>query len=243
MVFFIPGVMNKKMENNVHDQDIIQDFIEHINEKEFPCVAAKAALANEQVKCMVAGHMACPHDDNAILHFIYDFVDDFRKQDSLYHSAVILFQQPLQLDEKMFEQFLWLRLQALSDMDAENFNYDERVDRDPGSPEFSYSLKEEAFFVIGMHPSSSRKARQFKYPAIIFNPHIQFEELRHHGKYEPMQKAIRNRDTLYSGSVNPMLSDFGEMSETFQYSGKKYNEHWKCPLKINHGKIKHYSTT
>ncbi len=231
------------MENTFNDENIIHDFIAHINEKEFPCIAAKAAIANDQVKCMVAGHMACPQHDTAILHFLYEFVDDFRKQDSLYHSAVILFHQPSELDEKMFEQLLWLRLQSLSDLDAKEYDYDDRVDHDPNSPEFSYSLKEEAFFVIGMHPSSSRKARRFKYPAIIFNPHIQFEELRQNGKYEPMQKAIRNRDSLYSGSVNPMLSDFGESSEAFQYSGRKYNEQWKCPLKINHGKIKHYSTT
>ncbi len=225
------------------EEDIIRIFFEQLSEKEFPCVAAKAALASDQIKCMVAGHMACPQQDKELLHFLYDFVDDFRNADSLYHSAVIIFKQPLNLDEKLFDQLLWLRLQSLSNMDALQYEYDERVAYDPGSPDFSYSLKKEAFFVIGMHPSSNRNARRFKYPAIIFNPHIQFEELRQHGKYEPMQKAIRNRDDLYSGSVNPMLSDFGESSEAIQYSGMKYNEHWKCPLKINHGKIKHYSTT
>lgn len=243
MVFFFPGTMIMEMKNNCSDEDIIHEFIDHVNDKEFPCVAAKAALASDQIKYMVAGHMACPQQDKAIMHFMYDFVDDFRKQDSLYHSAAIIFKQPLELNEKMFDQLLWLRLQALSDMDAVNFDYDDRVDHDPNSPEFSYSLKEEAFFIIGMHSSSSRNARQFKYPAMIFNPHSQFEELRQNGKYEPMQKAIRNRDTLYSGSINPMLSDFGESSEAFQYSGRKYNEQWKCPLKVNHGKIKHYSTT
>lgn len=234
--------MTIEMENT-SDNIIINEFIEHISEKEFPCVAAKAALANEQIKFMVAGHMACPNDDKAILHFLYDFADDFRKEDSMYHSAVIIFKQPMELDEIMFDHFLWSRLQALSNMDALQYRYDKRVDLDPSSAAFSFSLMEEAFFVIGMHPSSSRNARKFKYPTIIFNPHIQFEVLREKGKYEPMQQAIRNRDVLYSGSVNPMLSNFGEASEVFQYSGRNYNEQWKCPLKINHGKIKHYSTT
>jgi FPC/CPF motif-containing protein YcgG len=45
-----------------------------------------------------------------------------------------------------------------------------------------------------------------------------------------MKKVVRRRDELYSGSVNPMLKDFGEAPEVFQYSGKQYDSTWKCPL-------------
>lgn len=41
----------------------------------------------------------------------------------------------------------------------------------------------------------------------------------------------------YSGSINPMLEDFGTSSEVYQYSGRKYDAEWRCPLKFNN-KIK-----
>ncbi len=107
----------------------------------------------------------------------------------------------------------------------------------PSAPEFSFSLKEEAFFIIGLHPASSRPARQFKYPALVFNPHLQFEQLREANKYQSIKYAVRKRDIAYSGSINPMLTDFGEASEVYQYSGRKYDEQWQCPLKIKHEQV------
>ena len=101
---------------------------------------------------------------------------------------------------------------------------------DPAAVEFSFSLKEEAFYLIGLHPGSSRSARRFSYPAIVFNPHTQFERLRELNKYETMKQFIRNRDIRYSGSVNPMLADFGETSEAVQYTGRQYDQDWKCPF-------------
>ena len=125
---------------------------------------------------------------------------------------------------------LWQRLQALSNLDAENYDYDRRVDSDPASAHFSFSLKQEAFFIIGLHPGSKRPARQFSYPTLAFNPHQEFEKLRATHHYEPMKKVVRKRDLAYSGSINPMLTDFGEVSEAIQYSGKFYSRDWQCPF-------------
>mgnify|MGYP001586067322 CR=1 FL=1 len=85
---------------------------------------------------------------------------------------------------------------------------------------------------------SSRKARRFEYPAIVFNPHQQFEQLRRSKKYQAMRMMVRKRDERYSGSINPMLADFGEQSEVIQYSGRNYDANWKCPLNIRHGEVK-----
>src|SRR5687768_5669740 len=162
-----------------HDQvEIIDAYHRFLGKKEFACVAARAALAKEHIKCFVADHMACPKDDAAILHFLYQFIDYYRKTDEPFHSAAIIFKEPRIYSEDMFESLLWQRLQALSDMDAKTYGYDKRVDADPRSPQFSFSLKEEAFFLIGLHASSSRASRQFHYPSIVFNPHAEFEKLR-----------------------------------------------------------------
>lgn len=221
---------------------IIQEYLSFINAKEFPCIAAKAAVAHEHVKCMVAGNMACPKDDYDILHFLYNFVDEYRTSGNLYYSAVIIFSGPDMNNEEMFDALLWQRLNALQRLDAENYDYDNRVEKNPAAAKFSFSIKEEAFYIIGLHPASSRQARQFKYPALVFNPHAQFEQLRMVNKYDKMKHAVRKRDIELSGSVNPMLHDFGESSEVYQYSGKKYDDSWKCPLKITHATTKHNST-
>lgn len=219
------------MINTTTETGIINEYLEYIENDNFPCIAAKAALAKSQISCLVVGHMACPADDPSILSFLYDFIDGYRKSGELYHSAAIIFEQPAIINEEEFDRFMWTRLQALSDLDGLKYNYDPRVESNPNSPDFSFSLKEEAFFIIGLHPGSSRTAREFKYPTLTFNPHSQFEQLREIQKFDKMQQSVRKRDVKVSGSVNPMLTNYGEASEVYQYSGKNYDQNWQCPFK------------
>jgi len=179
---------------------------------------------------MVAEDMRTEEHDERILTFIYEFVESYRSSSESFHSAAVIFEKPTSPSESEFEDMLWSRLNSFADMDRKNHNHDNRVDPDPSSSRFSFSLKEEAFFIIGLHPSSSRKARRFDYPTIVFNPHEEFERLKRSGRYESMKKVVRRRDELHSGSINPMLKDFGEAPEVFQYSGKQYDSTWKCPL-------------
>jgi FPC/CPF motif-containing protein YcgG len=209
---------------------IIDSFLDFLRDKTFPCVSARAAVAGEKLSCLVVDHIACPKDDHSILHFLYGFVDAYRTSKEKFSTAAIIFEGPLDITEEQFDTFLWKRLQALSNIDAANYSYDQRVDADPASPDFSFSIKEEAFFIIGMHPASSRAARCFMYPTLVFNPHAQFEDLKQKNKYNKIRNITRKRDKVYSGSVNPMLDDFGRSSEARQYSGKEYGAEWKCPF-------------
>jgi len=215
-------------------QTFINNYLSFLEIKDFPCIAAKAAHEKHLIKCMVADNMACPKDDATILFFLYDFVDAFRNSNEMYNSAAIIFTGPQMNNEEMFDALLWQRLQALQILDAENYAYDNRVEADPSSANFSFSIKEEAFYIIGLHAASSRMARRFKHSTLVFNPHAQFEQLRASSKYDAMKNTVRKRDIAFSGSVNPMLQDFGESSEAFQYSGRKYDDGWKCPLKVTH---------
>jgi len=223
-------------------QAFIKDYFSFLEIKEFPCIGAKASYANQLVKCFVAGNMACPKDDAGIFNFLCDFVDAYRSSNEFYHSAAIIFTSPQMINEEMFDVLLWQRLQALEILDSERYAYDSRVDHDPASAKFSFSIKEEALYVIGLHAASSRQARRFMHPTLVFNPHAQFEQLRASSKFDAMKNTIRKRDIAFSGSVNPMLQDFGEVSEVFQYSGRKYDESWKCPLKLTHAKPEHNSS-
>jgi uncharacterized protein len=213
---------------------IIAAYNSFLTDAAFPCIMAKAALAKKHISYLVVQHMACPADDQHIIQFLYTCIDNWKKQEDAFNSAVVLFRQPVPVTEAWFDQLLWQRLQALADIDALQYRYDTRVSADPMSADFSFSLKEEALYIVGLHPASSRKARQFAYPALVFNPHAQFEQLRAVNKYQKVKKAIRQRDIALSGSVNPMLQDFGSASETIQYSGQQYNNQWRCPLDIKH---------
>jgi FPC/CPF motif-containing protein YcgG len=211
---------------------IVDAYKNFIGAKNFPCIAARAALASRHINCMVADDMACAKDDKAILHFLYQFIDSYRVSQNPFHSAAIIFKTPQATSEELFDDLLWQRLQALTNLDSENYRWDQRVSSNPASAHFSFSIKEEAFFVIGLHPASSRASRRFEWPALVFNPHAEFQKLRATNHYETMKETVRKRDSAYSGSVNPMLNDFGEVSEVRQYSGRMYEGDWECPLKI-----------
>lgn len=222
---------------------ITEEYIDFIRDKEFPCIAAKAALSERKIITFVAAHLGCPKDDTEILKFLYQFVDVYRAAKKIFHSAVVIFMGPENCQEKIFDELLWKRLQAISDLDAMQYGWDTRVEKDVTSPDFSFSIKEEAFYLIALHRNSSRKARQFKYPALVFNPHEQFERLKASHKYAAMKEAVRKRDVKLSGSVNPMLADFGESSEVFQYSGRQYDSNWKCPFVAKHESSRHHSSS
>jgi FPC/CPF motif-containing protein YcgG len=221
---------------------VIREFYRFIGDNAFPCVAAKGALSRKHLPCLVSEHLAYADDDQHILRFVYDFIGAFRQSRESLYSAAIVFMRPEISGEEMFDHLLWQKLQSLSTLDAGRFSYDSRVSADPGSPDFSFSLGGEAFFVIGLHPASSRAPRRFKYPAIVFNPHVQFETLRKMKRYEKMKRIVRQRDMRFSGSINPMLSDFGNQSEARQYSGRAYSHGWECPLKVTHGDIADHSS-
>lgn len=228
----------------VYDNEKIkEEYFSFVDNKDFACIAAKAALAKQQIECFVADSIACPKDDYAILQFLYSFIDDYRNSSELYHSAAVIFKGNEVYNEEVFDKMMWQRLQVLSDMDSQRYGYDTRVDNDPRSHDFSVSLKKESFFIIALHAASSRPLRRFKYATLVFNPNMQFEELRKTGKYDKMKDVVRKRDLAFSGSINPMLADFGGASETYQYSGRQYTSAWQCPLKINHGQAEHNSAS
>ena len=141
-----------------------------------------------------------------------------------------MFETPRALTEEAFEEALWNRLDALHRLDRLRYDWDPTVSSDPDSRRFSFSLMGEACFVVGLHPNASRRARRFSSPALVFNLHRQFEELRTEGRYEGLRDTIRARDTAFDGSVNPMVAGFGEVSEARQYSGRRVGPEWSCPF-------------
>lgn len=224
----------RRMDNGLlEEESLSEQFLQFIDEDSFPCVGAKAALARNEIHVHEFGSMNEPDSTADLLDQLGEFVEmmDFSAGDtSKVHSFVAIFNEPVIEDELHFENLLWTQLYSLHLLDVHRgAEAATDISSNPDSPQFSLSLAGHPFFVIGLHPESSRLARQFKRPVLVFNSHRQFERLREDGRYQKMQKATRKRDVALQGSINPNLADFGINSEARQYSGREVGPEWKCP--------------
>jgi FPC/CPF motif-containing protein YcgG len=198
---------------------------------EFPCLGAKAALSAETVLFHTYETLGSDHDSRALARDLRDFLKSEAHARSDYVTFVAIFRGPSDLDEREFEALLWRELRKLNRIDAAaGAEWAPDVASNPEDPHFSYSFAGHAFYVIGMHAHSSREARRFRWPTLVFNLHEQFERLRADEKWNRMQERIREREIEFEGSVNPMLTDFGEASEARQYSGRAVGEEWEAPF-------------
>ncbi|WP_301090898.1 guanitoxin biosynthesis heme-dependent pre-guanitoxin N-hydroxylase GntA [Sphingomonas sp.] len=214
------------------DQDRFERLLQHhVEDRLFPCVGAKAALAKGTLSVLACNRIDSGWDDLRIHDGLLRFASAYREEPALFRSFAVVFNGPEDLDEPAFEQALWDRVQSLSDKDVwRGQEYDHRVSHDPEDPHFSLSFGGEAFFVVGLHPHASRPARRFAKPALVFNLHDQFEILRAEGRYEGMREKILVRDEALAGSRNPMLARHGTASEARQYSGRVVDDAWACPF-------------
>ena len=152
---------------------------ERVADPGFPCVGAKAALARGTLATLACRDMTSAWDDVRIHDALLRLALDYRATPTLYRSLAVVFDGPDELSEAGFERHLWRRVQSLSDKDVwRGQTYDRRVSADPTDAHFSLSFGGEAFFVVGLHPHASRPSRRFAQPAMVFNIHDQFEQLR-----------------------------------------------------------------
>lgn len=214
------------------DRKIATQFEDFIRDRDFPCVGAKSALSKGTLKVSVCRSMTSNWDDVRIHRELLDWSFGYQNDPGLFRSLAFLFKENEDLDERSFEAAMWERIQSLADKDAWlEQPYDNRVSPDPNDPHFSLSFGGEAFFVVGMHPRASRPARRFERPALVFNLHDQFEQLRKEQRYERIRQTILERDRDLAGTINPMLARHGENSEARQYSGRLIEDDWACPFR------------
>lgn len=206
------------------DDDIRQQFRAWVLGADYPCVGAKAAFNSGSDQVRVYAQLLTSTAE--IAQDLRSFAA--RTSESEYATFVAIFRESTGGSEAEFERQLWNQLQMLHELDDRA--WDASVSSDPRDPHFSFSFAGQAFYVIGIHANSSRHARQFPWPALVFNPHEQFDRLRGDGKWRRMQRTIRERDVQLQGSTNPMLSDFGERSEAPQYSGREVGANWQPPI-------------
>jgi FPC/CPF motif-containing protein YcgG len=202
---------------------------------EFSCVGAKAAVRSGDYRAGFYDALGSTGATAGLARDLFSFVEEQEDLDGNFNTFVASFAGPDATDEAGFERLLWAQLQRLHEEDRPHHRWDPSYSPDPEDPEFAFSFAERAFFVVGLHPSSSRFARRFAWPTLVFNAHHQFERLREEGRYTRMQEVIRSRERKLQGTLNPNLADFGVSSEARQYSGRPAEEGWRCPFRAGGG--------
>lgn len=224
------------MENNIIDiiniKKIEDQYINFVLCENHPCIMANALFKMEKYHLKAYDDL---NDQECLENLMADlgkYIDQYDFEANDFESFIAAFPNNHYDDEKTFEDGLWKTLQTLHEID--DCEWDKNVSMDPESPQFSFSLKGRAFYIVGLHPESSRLARQAPYTTLVFNLHWQFEKLREMGTYQAVKNTIRENDKEFQGSINPVLRDFGSDTETRQYSGRNVEEDWKCPFHPQH---------
>nr|WP_298523839.1 guanitoxin biosynthesis heme-dependent pre-guanitoxin N-hydroxylase GntA [uncultured Christiangramia sp.] len=205
-----------------------EKFEHWILEEDHPCIMAQTVFSQEHVKTKQYGILGDPQHTSILLKDLEKYIAEYDFETNDFKSFIAVFPESTIATEDEFELLLWKQLEEIEKIDT--VDWDPSVSRDPEDDNFSFSIAGRSFYIVGMHPNSSRKARRSPYPSIAFNLHAQFEKLREMGAYEKVRDKIRERDKELQGTMNPMLEDFGLSSEAKQYSGKATGKDWVCPF-------------
>jgi FPC/CPF motif-containing protein YcgG len=207
-----------------------RQFREMMLDRDYACIGASAAVHKDTYRFGVYDSLDAPASTAGLAYDLFEFVQVQDRLGGDYTTFIAHFLSPSTRDEREFEDLMWGQLRALHALDSRHHPWSAEVSPDPEDPRFGYSFAGRAFFVVGMHPASSRIMRRSEVPTLVFNAHHLFRALREKGWYERFQTIIRARDIKAQGSQNPSLSNFGENSEARQYSGRLAEEGWKCPF-------------
>lgn len=210
------------------EQQMKMQFSQFILHSAHPCLMARSIFKSDHVDFHAYENFGTTETAVKMLSDLKKFIANYDFESGNYFTFIAAFKDKKSYSEKVFEKLLWQQLQCLHE--ADDMPWDETVSPDPENENFSFSLDGKAFYIVGLHPGSSRLSRQSPFPAMVFNLHLQFEKLREKGHYQRVKEKIRERDKALQGNINPMLKDFGHSSEAKQYSGRNVGNKWKCPF-------------
>ncbi len=203
-----------------------------LDQKSYPCVAAIQSLHRKDYCIKTYTDFGKVYHRSDLRNELLKFLKNYQQTHSQYFSLWAVFEDYESLSEDQFEKLLWNELSALTSTETSAADKDPRFSLDPIKKDFCFSLGGQAVFVVGLHPQSSRKARRFPWPALIFNAYEQFDQLIAQEKYQPMIETIRRREIEFQGDVNPMVLQHNDLWESIQFSGKNNSPEWKCPFQF-----------
>lgn len=194
----------------------------------FACPGAKTTFLQGTYRFGVFDVMGTKETAHALGSSLRRFIADRATWNTMFTGFVSCYKEPIPMSQEQFARGLWQMLQELHVNDLSE--WDPLTSADPESPDFAFSFGGMSFFIAGMHSGSPRFTRRFAWPTLNFNAHEQFRYLRNEGIFEKFRDRVRERDTKLQGYVNPVSTEFGNISEAIQYTGQIQNPEWKCPF-------------
>lgn len=198
----------------------------------FPCLGARAAFSKGTYRLGFYKHLGHLSSVAAMGRDLRRFCSEYEELGD-FTTFIAVFNRPQISSEDDFEVVLWQHLQSLHDHDVDD--WDPHYSPDPADHNFGFSFHGKAFFVVGMHAGASRFARRFAFHTLVFNPESQIRRLKEAGVLEQFAAKVRQRDTLFQGSINPSLPKSTDSTggEARVYSGKEHRpgDGWVCPFR------------
>jgi FPC/CPF motif-containing protein YcgG len=187
----------------------------------YPCLGAMSAVRRGEYRLRrhpplgsVAAVARCTADLTALIR-------DFPVTTRPVAILVAVFAGPADMDEAAFESRVWTQLDGIRQLGGAPSPH--LAGRDEDDPAFGFGDRD--FFVVGLSPAASRRARRFPWPTLVFNALTHSAQLQRQGLYDRMRDRIRARDLRLQGSLNPNL----ERSSVAQFSGRDVGDGWWCP--------------
>ncbi len=205
-----------------------------IDSPTFPCVGAKAAVNKNTYRFAFYGAMDSEKTIAALCHDLYEFAQWQKQSGDNFTSLIACFDDTMFADGAAFEDGVWKMLGALATRDSAHHEWDKMASPDEEHADFAFSFAQTAYFVAALAPVTTRLSRRFVIPALVFNAHYQFENMKKEGRFELLRDKIRKNDeALEHGTSNAIAADFGSgVSEAVQYAGvtPQPGKAWKCPF-------------
>jgi FPC/CPF motif-containing protein YcgG len=201
-------------------QNIHQEILKLMMSKNYPCAAAMRAVSKQDYMVGVYSKFGTGQSSAELSLDLLFFLDKLGKTKSANATFWAVFPDSVDsspcLAEDRFESNLWSELSFLAAANPYCNAWDASVSTNPADKNFCFSLGGSAFFVVGLHAFSSRRARRFPYPALVFNTLGQFEQLVAEDKYDHLVQTSRKRDRNYKGNVNPMVEKYGDSGNSLR---------------------------
>jgi FPC/CPF motif-containing protein YcgG len=192
----------------------------------YPCLGGVSAVRRGHYDFALYPALGSPEATAALAQDLSAFVVRFPADTHPVAVCVTVYDGPVCRSEQHFEALLWKQLRGIHQLDqAESRKLPLAVsDVDGEDPGFVFADRN--FFVVGLSPASSRWARRFGWPTLVFNALSHMRPLDEAGTFERMRQKIRMRDSRLQGSTNPSI----ELSRAAQFSGRRVGADWQCPV-------------
>lgn len=225
------GVPGRSPQNPTLIRQVQDSIVDLVSQKNYPCIAAIKSFHQDEYQVGTYEGFGSGTSWRSLRQDLHSFLNEIKRTNSPYFTFWATYPTEAVLSEDLFEQKMWNELSCLTSEEMKSSDWGTAPSH-PEEQSFGLHLFGENFFVVGLHPNSSRKSRQFPFPTLIFNIFRQFDVLKKENIYDPMVKANRIRDVKFQGSANPMALLHGEKWESIQFSGKNNSSEWKCPFRF-----------